>query len=97
MKARVVIPTAAGDRVTYDLAVRETGRPTGAELRMVFSTDDPPFERWLFYLLREVGAHIVTDNPACIREALGLTESEPGIIDERGLEEPLLNRHPATA
>jgi hypothetical protein len=96
MKARIVIPTASGELVSYDIAVHESGR-AGCELRLVFATDEEPFERWLFYLLRDIGAHVVTDAPDEFRRKLNLREDEPGIIDEREFEVPLLTRHPATA
>jgi hypothetical protein len=96
MKARVVIPTAAGERVAYDLAEHNSGK-AGKGMRIVFSTSEEPFERWLFYLLREVGAHVVTDNVPEFRRALALAETEEGIVDEQSIEDLTLNRHPATA
>ena len=96
MKARVVIPTAAGERVTYELAEHHTSQ-AGKGMRIVFSTSEESFERWFFYLLREIGAHVVTDDPAEFRRVLGLSETEEGIVDEHSIEDLTLNRHPATA
>jgi hypothetical protein len=96
MKARVVIPTAAGELLSYDI-VEHPGGAQGHELRIVFSTSEEPFERWLFYLLRDMGAHVVADDVAEFRRALGASPSEAGIVDEHQIEELLLNRHPATA
>ncbi|HMJ88406.1 MAG TPA: hypothetical protein VK530_01235 [Candidatus Acidoferrum sp.] len=96
MKARVVIPTAAGERVSYNIAIHHSGRG-GCELRLVFATEEEPFERWLFYLLREIGAHVVTDDVSQFRKALGLSDSEPGVIDEQEIKDMVLPRHPATA
>jgi hypothetical protein len=95
MKARVVIPTAAGERVSYDIVAHHSSR-VGCELRLVFATDEEPFERWLFYLLREIGGHVVTDEPHEFRRKLGVGESEAGIVDEHEIEDPVLPRHPAT-
>jgi hypothetical protein len=96
MKARVVIPTAAGERVSYDLAEHHSSQ-AGKGLRIVFSTSEEPFERWLFYLLREIGAHVVADDVAGFRRVLGLADTEEGIVDEHSIEDLTLNRHPATA
>jgi hypothetical protein len=95
MKSRIVIPTAAGQLVSYDIAAHQNGS-RGQELKIVFSTSEEPFESWLFYLLREIGGHVVTDRPDQFRQILGLSNGEPGIIDEHQVEDPLLNRHPAT-
>ena len=92
MKARVVIPTAAGERLSYDLALHHGGA-TRKSLRIVFSTTEEPFERWLFYLLRDLGAHIVSDNSAEIRAVLGLRENEPGIVTVQEIGEPDVTRH----
>jgi len=97
MKARVVIPTAAGELVSYDIAAHQGARGDGEQLRIVFSTSEEPFERWLFYMLRDLGGHVVTDAPNEFRQALGLGANEAGVVDEHQIEEPLLNRHPATA
>jgi hypothetical protein len=95
MNARLIIPTAAGELVSYDL-VGSTG--TGRkELRIVFSTSEETFERWLFYMMRDIGGHVVTNDPRAFRSALGLGEDEAGVVDERKIDDPLLNRHPATA
>lgn len=96
MKARVVIPTAAGERVSYDIATHESSRSDG-QLRIVFATDEEPFERWLFYMLREIGGHVVTDQPQEFCRRLGVSDGEPGVIDEEQVEIPVLPRHPATA
>ena len=80
MKARIIIPTSGGERLTYDLRMRRAG---GVEtFKLVFRTSEEPFERWLFYLLRDIGAHIVADDPPKVRQVLGLGASEPGIISE---------------
>jgi len=94
MKARVVIPTATGELVSYDIT-GHVGGP-GQSLRIVFSTSEEPFQRWLFYLLREIGAHVVAEDVSAFRKALGVADSEPGIVDEHSVPDPLLNRHPAT-
>jgi hypothetical protein len=91
MTARIIIPTAAGDRVSYDLVTGRDG------VQIVFATSEERFERWLFYLLREMGAHVVTDKPDEMRRALGLGSSEAGVVDEHEIEDLLLNRNPATA
>jgi hypothetical protein len=96
MKARVVIPTASGELVSYDIATHPSARK-GCELRLVFATDEEPFERWLFYMLRDIGAHVVADEPEEFRRKLGLRADEPGVVDEHEVEVPLLTRHPATA
>jgi len=92
MKARVVIPTAAGERLCYELALHHGGT-AGKTLRMVFSTNEEVFERWLFYLLRDLGAHVVSDDPAEVRRVLGLSEDEPGILREADFGEPDVTRH----
>jgi hypothetical protein len=78
MEARIIIPTAAGERLTYELRLHQSGGRE--EFRIVFSTSEEKFERWLFYLLRDVGAHIVTDDPARLRQALGLAKGESGVV-----------------
>lgn len=95
MKARLIIPTAAGELVSYDIAARSAN--PGHELRIVFSTSEEPFERWLFYMVRDLGGHVVTNDVPALRKALGLGESEAGVVDESTVDDPLLNRHPATA
>ena len=78
MEARIIIPTEAGKRLTYDLHLHHSG--SHDELRIVFSTSEETFERWLFYLLRDAGAYIVTDDPERLRAVLGLTRSEHGVM-----------------
>jgi hypothetical protein len=95
MKARLIVPTAAGELVSYDIV--ESNGGGRKVLRIVFSTSEEPFERWLFYLMRDIGGHVVADNPAAFRSALGLGEEEAGVVDEHNVHDLLLNRHPATA
>ena len=83
MEARIIIPTAGGERLTYELRVHHRGGRD--ELRMVFDTSEEIFERWLFYLLRDVGAHIVTDDPARLRAVLGLNRNEAGVVSQESL------------
>jgi hypothetical protein len=93
MKTRVVIPTASGELISYDITgANAPGQPP----RIVFSTSEESFERWLFYLLRDIGAHVVSDDPAAFRHSLGLGDHETGVIDESRVGDMLLNRHPAT-
>lgn len=80
MKARIIIPTAEGKNLTYDLRLRHGGGRD--EFRIALKTDEENFERWLFYLLRDVGAHIVTSDPDRLRAAMGLSANEPGIVFE---------------
>jgi hypothetical protein len=94
MKARLIIPTAAGELVSYDIVGR--GESHGQGLRIVFSTSEESFERWLFYMMREIGGHVVVDDVPGFRKALGLSDSEGGVVDESTVDDPLLNRHPAT-
>ncbi len=94
MKARIVIPTATGQRISYEIAAHH-GR-TGGQLRIVLATNEEPFERWLFYLFRDIGAHVVTDAPEEFRRKLGLSEAEPGIVNERDVDETVQPRHSAT-
>ena len=82
MNARIIIPTSGGQLLSYDLRLRNT-RGGGSGLKIVFNTAEEPFERWLFYLLRDVGAHIVADDPAELRKALGITATDSGVISER--------------
>ncbi len=91
MKARIVIPTATGQRISYQIAAHH-GR-TGGQLRIVLATNEEPFERWLFYLLRDVGAHVVTDAPGEFRRKLGLSEAEPGVVNENDVD---VSIHPST-
>lgn len=83
MNARIIIPTSGGQLLSYDLRLRNARVGGGSGLRIVFNTAEEPFERWLFYLLRDVGAHIVADNPAELRKVLGLGSTDAGIISER--------------
>jgi hypothetical protein len=80
-----------GDRFNYDLHLHEGGGRD--ELRIVFSTSEEKFERWLFYLLRDLGAHIVTDEPDRLRLALGLTRSEAGVVSQDSIPEVDATRH----
>jgi hypothetical protein len=91
MQSRIIIPTEEGERLSYDLRLHEAGGHD--ELKIVFTTSEEPFERWLFYLLRDIGAHIVTEDPERLRTALGLTRSERGIIAQENLVEPDVTRH----
>jgi hypothetical protein len=91
MQSRIIIPTEEGERLSYDLRLHETaGRD---ELKIVFSTSEEPFERWLFYLLRDIGAHIVTDDPERLRTTLGLTKSERGVVPQGEIPDPDATRH----
>lgn len=81
MKARIVIPTASGERLSYDLQVHHSGS-AGRELRIIFATNEEKFERWLFYLLRDVGAFIVSDEPKTVRDVLALAPRDPGVLSE---------------
>lgn len=91
MEARIIIPTAEGDRFNYDLRLHHAGGRD--QLRIVFATSEEPFERWLFYLLRDLGAHIVTDEPDRLCGALGLTRSEAGIIPQDSIPDVDATRH----
>jgi hypothetical protein len=91
MQSRIIIPTEEGERLSYDLRLHATaGRD---DLKIVFSTSEEAFERWLFYLLRDIGAHIVTDDPERLRTALGLTKSERGIVSQEEIPDPDATRH----
>lgn len=79
MNARIIIPTDGGQLLSYNLRLRNS-RVGGCGLKIVFHTAEEPFERWLFYLLRDVGARIVADNPAELRQVLGLGSADPGIV-----------------
>jgi hypothetical protein len=83
MNARIIIPTSGGQLLSYDLRMRNIRAGGNSGLRIVFNTAEEPFERWLFYLLRDVGAHIVADNPAELRKVLGLSSTDAGIVAER--------------
>jgi hypothetical protein len=85
MESRIIIPTAAGERLTYELRLHQGGGHD--ELRIVFSTSEEKFDRWLFYLLRDVGAHIVSDDPERLRTVLGLTRSEAGVVPQDSIRE----------
>jgi hypothetical protein len=80
MESRIIIPTEHGERLSYELRLHQGGGRD--EMRIVFSTSEEVFERWLFYLLRDLGAHIVTDDPARVRATLGLTQSERGVVSQ---------------
>jgi hypothetical protein len=91
MESRIIIPTEGGERPSYDLRLHEAaGR---AELKIVFSTSEESFERWLFYLLRDIGAHIVTDDPERLRTILSLTKSERGVVPQAEVPDPDATRH----
>jgi hypothetical protein len=94
MEARIIIPTADGERLTYELRLHHGGGRK--ELKIVFNTSEEPFERWLFYLLRDIGAHVVVDETGAFRECLGLGATEAGIVAASDITEELLPRH-ATA
>ena len=91
MEARIIIPTEAGKRLTYDLRLHHSGGKE--ELKIVFSTSEEAFDRWLFYLLRDIGAHIVTDEPDRLRASLGLTASEKGVVPQDSISEIDVTRH----
>ena len=77
MEARIIIPKANGEKLSYDLRLHHSG---GDELKIVFNTSEETFEPWLFYLLRDVGAQIVTDNPERLRAILGLGAGETSVV-----------------
>ena len=91
MEARIIIPTEHGERLTYELRLHHGGGRD--ELKLVLNTNEELFERWLFYLLRDIGAHIVTDNPSRLRAALGLSPSEKGIVSQDSVGEVDATRH----
>lgn len=91
MESRIIIPTAEGERFVYELRLHQGGGQDS--LKIVFSTSEEPFERWLFYLLRDLGAHIVTSDPERLRRVLGLTRSERGIVAEEQLQDVDATRH----
>ena len=93
MEGRIIIPTADGERLTYELRLHHDG---GREqLKIVFNTSEEPFERWLFYLLRDIGAHVVTDQPDALRNVLGLTRSEAGVLAQSSVAVVDVTRHMA--
>ena len=91
MEARIIIPTAGGERLTYELRLHRGGGHNA--LKIVFNTSEEPFERWLFYLLRDVGAHVVVDDAKAFRQYLGLNATEPGVIAASEVPEDVLLRH----
>ena len=91
MESRIIIPTAEGERLSYELRLHHAGG--GDELKLVFSTSEEAFERWLFYLLRDVGAHIVTDDPQKLRAALGLGAEETGVVSQDAVGQVDVTRH----
>ena len=91
MESRIIIPTEEGERLSYDLRLHAHGGQDA--LKIVFTTSEENFERWLFYLLRDLGAHIVTDDPERLRTILGLTRSEHGIVAQEDLPELDATRH----
>ena len=92
MEARIIIPTADGERLSYELRMHH-GASEG--LKIVFNTSEESFERWLFYLLRDVGAHIVTNDPARVRAALGLGTGDKGVVSQDSVGEVDILRHTA--
>jgi hypothetical protein len=91
MEARIIIPTARGEQLCHELRLHHSG--PRSELRIVFETSEETFERWLFYLLRDVGAHIVADETALVREALNLQANEPGVLAAGDIAEFDVTRH----
>lgn len=91
MEARIIIPTADGERLSYDLRAHHGG--AGEELNIVFNTSEETFERWLFYMLRDLGAHVVTDDPERLRAALGLSAEEPGVVAQDSIADVDATRH----
>ncbi len=91
MEARIIIPTEAGERLTYELRLHHSGGRD--EMKIVFNTSEEPFERWLFYLLRDVGAHIVTDDPTRLRAVVGLAKEEAGVMSQNAIGEVDVMRH----
>ena len=92
MEARIIIPTADGERLSYELRMHH-GASEG--LKLVLNTSEESFERWLFYLLRDVGAHIVTNDPARVRKALGLSAGDKGVVSQDTIGEVDVLRHTA--
>jgi len=91
MEARIIIPTAEGERLTYELRLHQSGGHK--QFKIVFNTSEEPFDRWLFYLLRDVGAHVVADDAKAFREYLGLNATDPGVIAASEVTEDVLLRH----
>ena len=91
MQARIIIPKADGERLSYELRIHHTS--TGEALKIVFNTSEELFERWLFYLLRDAGAHVVTDDVAAFRRVLGLGASDAGVVDAKSVGEVNLPKH----
>jgi hypothetical protein len=91
MEARIIIPTADGERLSYDLRAHHGS--VGEELNIVFNTSEETFERWLFYMLRDLGAHVVTDDPPRLRAALGLSAEEPGVVAQDSIADVDPTRH----
>ena len=94
MDARIIIPTTEGERLTYELRLHQGGGHNA--IKIVFNTSEEPFERWLFYLLRDIGAHVVVDDVSAFCQCLGLSSTEPGVIAATEIVEDILPRH-ATA
>ena len=94
MQSRIIIPTEEGERLSYELRFHHRGGRDGQDgLKIVFTTSEEHFERWLFYLLRDLGAHIVTEDPDQLRTVLGLTKSERGIVSQESVPELDVTRH----
>ena len=92
MEARIIIPTADGERLSYELRMHH-GASEG--LKIVFNTSEESFERWLFYLLRDVGAHVVTNDPARMRKILGLGAGDASVVSQDAVGEVDVLRHAA--
>jgi len=86
-----IIPTADGERLTYELRLHHGGGRD--ELKIVFATNEEAFERWIFYLLRDIGAHVVTDDPERFRTTLGLTRNESGVVSQETVGDVDVTRH----
>jgi len=91
MESRIIIPTADGERLSYELRLHHGHG--GDELKLVFNTSEESFERWLFYLLRDIGAHVVTDDPERLRTALGLSSGETGVMSQDAVGDVDVTRH----
>jgi hypothetical protein len=85
MEARIIIPTAEGELLGYDLRVHHGA--SGDELKIVFNTSEESFENWLFYLLRDLGAHVVTDDPKRLTAILGLSPGDVGVVAQETVGE----------
>ena len=83
MNATLIIPTAHGKRLAYPLTPHQP-RAGVTELRITFATSTEHFENWLYFLLRDAGAHIETTDPAAIARALGLAPNDPGVVAVNG-------------